>query len=70
MKVAIVYDRINKIGGAERILVNLHSIWPDAPFYTSVYEANRARWASGYTVVPSFLQNIPFARTNHELLPW
>ncbi|MEK7592955.1 MAG: glycosyltransferase [Patescibacteria group bacterium] len=70
MKVAIVYDRINKIGGAERILVNLHAIWPDAPFYTSVYEANRARWASGYTVVSSFLQNIPFARTHHELLPW
>lgn len=70
MKVAIVYDRINKIGGAERILVNLHAIWPDAPFYTSVYDVNRARWASGYTVVSSFLQKIPFASTNHELLPW
>lgn len=70
MKVAIVYDRINKIGGAERILVNLHAIWPDAPFYTSVYDVNRAGWASGYAVVSSFLQYIPFASTNHELLPW
>ncbi|MBI5613813.1 glycosyltransferase [Candidatus Gottesmanbacteria bacterium] len=70
MKVAIVYDRMNKVGGAERILVNLHAIFPDAPFYTSVFDPSGAAWSAGFRVIPSFLQKISFARKNHEFFPW
>lgn len=70
MKVALVYDRVNKVGGAERVLQALHEIWPDAPLYTSVYNPETAPWASDFRVVPSFLQNFPWARTRHELYPW
>lgn len=67
MKVALVYDRVNKIGGAERILSVLHEIWPEAPLYTSVYNPKTAPWAKVFPkVVPSFLQNFPFA-VHHEL---
>jgi len=37
MKIALVYDRVNKFGGAEQILINLHRLWPRAPLYTAVY---------------------------------
>ncbi|MDZ4228057.1 MAG: glycosyltransferase family 4 protein, partial [Candidatus Levybacteria bacterium] len=37
MKVALVYDRLNKWGGAERVLLALHKLFPSAPLYTSVY---------------------------------
>jgi len=70
MKVALVYDRVNKWGGAERVLLALHKIWPDAPLFTAVYDKKRAPWADVFEVHSSFLQKIPFAKTHHELFPW
>ncbi|MCL4360137.1 glycosyltransferase [Patescibacteria group bacterium] len=70
MKVAFVYDRVNKWGGAERVLLALHAIWPDAPLYTAVYDPVRAPWASVFTVRPSWMQSVPFARSHHEFFPW
>jgi len=66
MKVALVYDRVNKWGGAERVLLALHKIFPDAPLYTSVYDKDKAAWAKVFNVKTSFLQNFPFASGNHE----
>lgn len=70
MKIALVYDRVTKWGGAERVLLALHEIWPDAPLYTAVYDKKRAGWADVFTVRTTFLQHIPFAKYIHELLPW
>lgn len=67
MKTAIVYDRVNKWGGAEQVLLALHEIFPKAPLYTSVYNKKTAKWAEVFPQIhTSFLQNIPFAKTNHE----
>ncbi len=66
MKIAIVYDRVNKWGGAERVLLALHKLFPDAPLYTSVYKPENAVWAKDFAVKPSFLQAIPIARQHHE----
>lgn len=66
MKVAIVYDRVNKWGGAERVLLSLHNIFPDAVLYTSVYDEDKAKWAKKFKIKTSFLQSVPFARRNHE----
>lgn len=68
MKVALVYDRVNKFGGAERVLLALHEIWPDAPLYTAVYDPAGAPWAGVFDVRPSFLQHVAWARTHHEWL--
>src|SRR5579859_4545398 len=68
MKVALVYDRVNKWGGAERVLLALHDLFPDAPLYTSVYNAQKASWADVFVVKTSFLQRIPFASSRHEYL--
>lgn len=68
MKTALVYDRVNKWGGAERVMLALHALFPDAPIYTSVYSKEKAVWAKSIKIIPSFLQQIPFARGNHELL--
>lgn len=68
MKVALVYDRVNKWGGAERVLLALHKLFPDAPLYTSVHNPQTAAWANVFDIRPSFLQNIKFTRSNHEKL--
>ena len=60
MKVAIVHDYLTQRGGAERVALALHRMFPRAPIYTSVYdpdgtfpEFRRAR------VVTSYLQRLP-----------
>ncbi len=66
MRVALVYDRINKWGGAERVLLSLKKVFPDADLYTSVYNKKKARWAKVFNVKTSFLQKLPLASSFHE----
>lgn len=68
--IALVYDRVNKYGGAERVLEALHQIWPNAPLYTSLYNPSTAKWAQKFNVIPSFINKIPWIRTKHEWLAW
>ncbi|MFC1646852.1 glycosyltransferase [Patescibacteria group bacterium] len=70
MKVAFVYDRVNKFGGAERVLLALHEIWPKAPLYTAFYDRKNASWSSVFDVRPSIANSIPLAKNNHELFAW
>lgn len=38
--VALVHDYLNQPGGAERVVLAMSNIWPDAPIYTSLYRAD------------------------------
>lgn len=68
MKVALVYDRVNKFGGAERLLLQLKEVFPQAPLYTLVYNPSTAAWAGSFQVVPSFFNHLKSLRTRHQLL--
>lgn len=69
MRVALVYDRINKWGGAERVLLALHELFPEAPLYTAVYHSEKAPWAKVFPkVIPSFLNKIVPFQDKHEYL--
>ena len=68
MRIALAYDRVNKWGGAERVLLALHKIFPNADLFTSVYNPKNAAWAKAFNIKTSFLQNIPLASSSHELL--
>lgn len=68
MKIALVYDRVNSWGGAERVLLLLHRMFPDAPLYTSVYNAHTAGWAKEIAIHASVLSRIPFLRSRHQWL--
>ncbi len=70
-KIAIVYDWVNKWGGAERVLLTLHEMFPDAPLYTSVHNPATARWAKVFPkVYTSWLNNLPFAKSHHQWFAW
>ena len=66
MKVALVYDRVNKWGGAERVLLALSKIFPKADLFTSVYNKKKAGWADVFNIKYSFLQKFPLAKSSHE----
>lgn len=67
MKLALVCDWLNQFGGAERVMTELHGMFPAAPVFTSVYEPSRLpSFMHGWDIRPSFLQTIPFARRRHQ----
>ena len=35
LKIALVHDYLNEFGGAERVLLALSEIWPEAPIFTA-----------------------------------
>ncbi|MEK7659151.1 MAG: glycosyltransferase [Patescibacteria group bacterium] len=68
MKIALVHDWFTRLGGAERVLIALHKIFPEASIYTLFYDK---KFASEYLphakIIPSFLQKIPNIKKFH---PW
>ncbi len=70
-RIAIIYDRVNKWGGAEQVLLALQELFPTAELFTSVYDAKSASWSKVFSKIhTSFLQKIPFLIHHHELFPW
>ncbi len=69
MNVALIYDWVHTFGGAERILLALHKLFPQAPLYTSIYDTDNAYWARQFNVKSSFLKKVPFSVKHHEWYP-
>ncbi|MQA90706.1 MAG: glycosyltransferase [Gemmatimonas sp.] len=68
MKVAIVADWVATFGGGERVLMELHSLFPEAPIFTSVWNEDvLPPEMHGWDVRTSFLQRIPFAKRRYQL---
>lgn len=60
MKIALVHDQLNQFGGAERVLLELSDIFPDAPIYTLVYDKDKMNGAfDGKDIRTSFIQRFP-----------
>jgi glycosyltransferase involved in cell wall biosynthesis len=59
MKVAIVCDWLTGIGGAERVVYELHNLYPDAPIYTSQYDPSGIDWFEEADVRTTWLQKLP-----------
>lgn len=60
-KIAIVCDWLVGIGGAERVVLEVHQMFPDAPIYTSQYDPRKIDWFNGADVRTGWLQKIPTA---------
>ena len=59
MKVAIVCDWLTNVGGAEKVLLEIHRIFPDAPIYTSKYSKRGINWFDDADVRTGWLQIFP-----------
>lgn len=66
--IAIAHDYLTQRGGAERVVLALHRMFPDAPIYTTLYdpETTFPEFADA-TVVTSPLNRIGLFRRNHRL---
>ncbi|HSX53119.1 MAG TPA: glycosyltransferase [Patescibacteria group bacterium] len=59
LKVAIVCDWLLGIGGAERVVLELHKMFPDAPIYTSQYNPKKINLFDNADVRTTWLQKLP-----------
>lgn len=58
-KVALVCDWLTTPGGAEKVLLELHHMYPDAPIYTSQYRQRGIDWFRDATVKTGWLNLFP-----------
>ena len=67
LKVAIVHDWLNQIGGAEGVLSVLKELFPDAPVYTSMYwpEVMPEEYRS-WDIRCSWMDGLPLVKRHHQ----
>ncbi len=71
MRVAIVHDFLLDVRGAERVLMAMTRVWPEADLYTAIYDPRGTEHRFAHRKVhTTFLQRLrPTARTFRALLP-
>ncbi|MBD3238321.1 MAG: glycosyltransferase [Candidatus Moranbacteria bacterium] len=70
MRIALVHDYLIQYGGAERVLESFCELFPNAPIYTLVH--NQSALSKAFQkkeIITSFLQKIPFSRSEHHFFP-
>ncbi len=67
-RVAIVHDYLLQVGGAERVLEELHRMWPSAPVFTTFYD-RRTMAAHSLGVPASAIRTLMPSRLPHRGRP-
>ncbi|HUD10491.1 MAG TPA: glycosyltransferase [Candidatus Saccharimonadales bacterium] len=59
LKIALVCDWLTGIGGAERVVLEIHKLFPEAPIYTSQYDPDTLEQFADADVRTGRLQKLP-----------
>lgn len=66
-RTVLVHDYLNQHGGAERLLEVLHDLVPEAPVYTSIYDAARMpETYRGWDIRTTWIDWLPGVRRHHQ----
>lgn len=70
MKIAIVFDDLIQNGGAEKLLLMTHEIWPSALIYSCLASNEWIQYCQNNNIklITSFMQKIPFAVKFNKVL--
>lgn len=69
LKTALVHDWLTEYGGSERVLLEMHELFPEAPVYTSLHHpAGLPPAFDQLDIRPSFLQKLPKKLQRHRAL--
>jgi glycosyltransferase involved in cell wall biosynthesis len=67
LKVALVHDALTVPGGAEKVLNELHQLFPNAPIYTPLYLPERFPEYKDAKVIPSPINRFSYLRNHHQI---
>lgn len=66
MKVALIHDQLQEFGGAERVLVALKQIYPEADVYTAFYNpktlGKQAKQFENWKIITSWADKVPLLK--------
>ncbi|MYC94149.1 MAG: glycosyltransferase family 4 protein [Caldilineaceae bacterium SB0661_bin_32] len=67
MRVALVHDWLNQMGGAENVLEEFVDLFPGAPVYTSMYGPDKVPASyKSWTIRTTFMQRLPGVIDHHQ----
>ncbi len=67
MKIGLVHDWLNQMGGAENVLLQLSAMYPDAPVHTSIYGSGLVDARFGeLDIRTNFIQGLPGVIRHHR----
>jgi glycosyltransferase involved in cell wall biosynthesis len=67
--VALVHHWLTSAGGAEKVLYELHQMYPKAPIYTAAYIPEKFPEFAQADIRTTFLDKIPYLKRKHQLFP-
>ncbi|MEX3618266.1 glycosyltransferase [Paenibacillus glucanolyticus] len=71
LKVAIVHDYLNQMGGAERVVAVLHKMFPEAPIYTTIVDRDKLlSELEDADIRTTWMQRIPGILSKFKLFFW
>src|SRR5688572_1756830 len=66
-RIALVHDYLVQDGGAERVLLAFHELFPRAPIFTLFHDPERTHIGFKHADIrPSKLNKLPFARRHYQ----
>jgi len=67
MKLALVHDWLNQVGGAEDVLLELKALFPEAPVFTSIYAAAKMPLVMRtWDIRTNWLDRLPGIHDHHQ----
>ena len=67
MKVALVHDWLNQMGGAEDVLIELKRMYPESPIYTSIYDREHMPPEMRFwDIRTSWIDRLPLIHSQHR----
>jgi glycosyltransferase involved in cell wall biosynthesis len=67
VRVAIVHDWLNQVGGAEAVLLALKELYPEAPVFTSMYWREKMPESfRSWDIRCSFMDGLPWVKQHHQ----
>lgn len=71
LKVAIVHDYLNQMGGAERVVAVFHKMFPEAPIYTTIVDQDKLLPELKDAIIhTTWMQRIPGILSKFKLFFW
>jgi glycosyltransferase involved in cell wall biosynthesis len=68
-KIALVHHWLVSSGGAEKVLYELHRMYPEAPIYTAAYDPKKFPELADADVRVTWLDRVPLAKKKHQFFP-
>ncbi|TSC94320.1 MAG: group 1 glycosyl transferase [Candidatus Berkelbacteria bacterium Athens1014_28] len=68
MNIAIVHDWLTEFAGAEKVVLEMLKVYPNAKIYTSIFDKEKVKEFSSFDVRTTYLQNIPFSKKFRRLM--